>query len=91
MENSSRDGNTRPPDLPLEKPICRLGSNRTGHGTTDWFQIGKGVHQGCILLPCLFNLYADYIMQNAGLDESQAGIKIARKIYITSVMQMIPL
>ena len=50
---------------------------RTGHGTMDWFQIGKGVHQGCILLPCLFNLYAEYIMQNAGLDEAQAGIKIA--------------
>ena len=52
---------------------------RTGHGTTDWFQIGKGVHQGCILPPCLFNLYAEYIMQNAKLDEAQAGIKIARR------------
>ena len=52
---------------------------RTGHGTTDWFQIGKGVHQGCILSPCLFNLYAEYIMQNAKLDEAQAGIKIARR------------
>ena len=50
---------------------------RTGHGTTDWFQIGKGVGQGCILSPCLFNLYAEYIMRNAGLDESQAAIKIA--------------
>ena len=50
---------------------------KTGHGTTDWFQIGKGVCQGCILSPCLFNLYAEYIMQNAGLDEAQAGIKIA--------------
>ena len=50
---------------------------RTGHGTTDWFQIRKGVYQGCILSPCLFNLYAEYIMQNAGLDEGQAGIKIA--------------
>ena len=50
---------------------------RTGHGTTDWFQIGKGVHQGCILSPCLFDLYAEYIMQNAGLEEAQAGIKIA--------------
>ena len=50
---------------------------RTGHGTADWFQIGKGVRQGCILSPCLFNLYAEPIMQNAGLDETQAGIKIA--------------
>ena len=52
---------------------------RTGHGTTDWFQIGKGVGQGCILLSCLFNLYAEYILQNARLDEAQAGIKIARR------------
>ena len=52
---------------------------RTGHGTTDWFQIGKRVHQGCILSPCLFNLYAEYIMRNAGLEEAQAGIKIARR------------
>ena len=52
---------------------------RTGHGTPDWFQIGKGVRQGCILSPCLFNLYAEYIMRNAGLDEAQAGIKIAGK------------
>ena len=51
---------------------------RTGHGTTDWFQIGKGVHQGCILSPCSFNFYAEYIMRNAGLEEAQAGIKIAR-------------
>ena len=50
---------------------------RTGHGTADWFQIGKGVHQGCILSPCLFNFYAEYIMRNAGLKETQAGIKIA--------------
>ena len=52
---------------------------RTGHGTIDWFQIGKVVHQGCILSPCLFNFYAEYIMRNAGLDEPQAGIKIARR------------
>ena len=50
---------------------------RTGHGTTDWFQIGKGVYQSCILSPCLFDLYAEYIMRNAGLEEAQAGIKIA--------------
>ena len=52
---------------------------RTGHGISDWFQIRKGIHQGCILSPCLFHLYAEYIMQNAGLDKSQAGIKIARR------------
>ena len=52
---------------------------RTGHGTTDWFQIGKGVHQGCKLSPCLFNLYAEYIMRNAGLEEAQAGIKISER------------
>ena len=52
---------------------------RTGHGTTDWFQIGKGVCQGCILSPCLFNLYAEYITKNAGLEEAQAGIKISRR------------
>ena len=76
LENSSRDGNTRPPNLPLLKSICR---SRSGHGTIDWFQIGKGVHQGCILSFCLFNLYAEYIMRNAGLDEAQSGIKIARR------------
>ena len=57
---------------------------RTGHGTTDWFQIGKGVRQACILSPCLFNLYAEHIMRNAGLDEAQAGIKMLREISITS-------
>ena len=54
---------------------------RTGHVTTDWFQIGKGVRQGCILSPCLFNLYAEYIMRNFGLNEAQAGIKIKLKIF----------
>ena len=63
---------------------------RTGHGTTDWFQIRKWVHQGCILSPCLFNLYAEYIMWNVRLDEAQAGIKIAGRISITSDMQMTP-
>ena len=65
---------------------------RTGHGTTDWFQIGKGGRQGCILSPCLFNFYAEYIMRNAWLEEEQAGIKIARlgEISITSDMQMTP-
>src|SRR5574339_348755 len=59
---------------------------RTGHGTTDWFQIRKGVRQGCTLSPCLFNFYAEYTMRNAGLDEAQAGIKIAGKISIISHM-----
>ena len=80
MENSERDGNTRPPDPPLENLYAgQEATVRTGHGTTDWFQIGKGVRQGCILSPCLFNLYAEYIMRNAGLEEAQAGIKVARK------------
>ena len=61
---------------------------RTGHGTTDWFQIGIGVCQGCILSPCLFNLYAEYIMRNVGLEEAQAGIKIPERISITSDIQM---
>ena len=77
-ENSERDGNTRTPDLPLENLYAgQEATDRTGHGTTDWSQIGKGVRQGCILLPCLFNLYAEYIMRNIGLEEAQAGIKIA--------------
>ena len=63
---------------------------RAGHGKTDWFQIGKGVHQVCILSPCLFNFYAEYIMGNAGLEEAQAGIKLLEEISITSYMQMIP-
>ena len=61
----------------------------TAHETTNWFQIGKGVHQGCMLSLCLFNLYAEYIMQNAGLDESQTGIKMLGEIPTTSDMQMI--
>ena len=63
---------------------------RTGHRTTDWFQIGKGERQGCILSPCLFNLYAEYIMRNAGLEETQAGIKIAGEISIILDMLMTP-
>ena len=64
------------------------GTVGTGHGTMDWFQIGKGVRQGSILSPFLFNLYAEYIMRNAGLEETQAGIKIAGRISITSDMQI---
>ena len=69
-----RDGNTSPSYLPSEKSVCRL---RTNSYNWTWFQIWEGVHQGCILSPCLFNIYEEYIMQNAGLDEEQAGIKIA--------------
>ena len=63
---------------------------RTGHETAEWFQIGKGVCQGCILSPCLFKLYAEYIMRNTGLDEAQTGISIAGRNIITSDMQMMP-
>ena len=69
------------PDLPLEKP---------GHGKTDWFQIGKGVLQGCVLSPCLFNLHAEYIMRNAELEEAQAESRFPREISITSDMQITP-
>ena len=80
MENSERAGNTRPPDLPLENLYAgQEATVRTRHGTTDWFQIRKRVHQGCILSPCLFNLCAEYIMRNPGLEEIQAGIKIAER------------
>ena len=78
MENSERDGNTRPPDLPLRNWYAgQEATVRTGHGKTDWFQIGKVVHQGCIMSPYLFNLYAEYIMRKAALDETQARIRIA--------------
>ena len=97
MENSSGEGNIRP-------PVCLLinlysgqeATVGTGHGTTDWFQIGKGVHQGCIFSPCLFNFYAEYIMRNAGLNEARAGIKIAgrnisnlRYAYDTNLMEKV--
>ena len=80
-----------------EHPLCLLrnlyagqeATVRTGHGT-DWVQIGKGIHQGCIWPPCLFNLYAEYIVTNTGLDEAQAGIKISRSILENSDMQMTP-
>ena len=80
MENSSRD---EIPDylncLLRNLYACQEATVRTGYGTTDWFQIGKGVRQGCILSPCLFNFHADYIMRNAGLEEGQAGIKMVRR------------
>ena len=77
MENSYRDGNTRPSYLLRNLYAGQEATVRTRHGTMDWFQIGKGVWQGCILSPCLFNLYAEYIMRNPRLDEAQARIKIA--------------
>ena len=80
MENYSRHGNTRPPYLLLRNLYAgQEATVRIRHGTMEWFQIGKGVRQGFILSPCLFNLYAEYIMRNAGLDEAQARIKIARR------------
>ena len=91
MENSERDGI---PDhltcLLRNLYAVQEATVKTGHGTTDWFQIGKGVRQGCILSPCLFNFYAEYIMRNAGLEEAQDGIRIAEEISITSDMQMTP-
>ena len=78
LENSERDGNTRPLTCLLRNLYTgQEPTSRTGHETKDWFQIGKGVCQGCILSPCLFNLYAEYIMRNSGLEDAQAGIKIA--------------
>ena len=78
VENSERDGNARPLTCLLRNLYAgQEATVRTRHGTKDWFQMGKGIHQGCILSPYLFNLYAEYIMWNAGLDEPQAGIKIA--------------
>ena len=78
MENSLRDVYIRPPDLPPEKSYAgQEATVRIGHGTADWFQIGKGVRRGCILSPWLFNLYAEYVMWNVRLDEAQARIKIA--------------
>ena len=75
--NSERDGTTRPLNCLLRNLYAgQEATVRTGHGKTDWFQIGKGVLQDCILSPCLFNLYAEYLMRNSGLEEAQAGIKI---------------
>ena len=87
----SRDGNTRPPDLPLRDLYAgQEATVRTGHETTDWFQNGKGVHQGCILSPCSFNINAEYIMQNARLDKLQVESIPLGKILVASDMQKIP-
>ena len=80
MENSETDGHTNHLACPLRNLYAgQEAIVRTGHETTDWFQTGKGVHRSCILSPCLFNFYAEYIIRNAGLDEAQAGMKIARR------------
>ena len=90
LESSSRVGNTRPPDLPPDKSVCRSRTIlRTGHGTTDWFQIGKRVHQGCILSP-LFNFYAEYIMRKLGWRKHKLESRSLGEISITSDMQMTP-
>ena len=91
MENSERDGNTRHLTCLLRNLYAgQEATVRNGHGTTDWLQIRKGVHQGCILSPCLFNFYAEYIMRNIGLDEAQAGIKIDERNINNLDMQMPP-
>ena len=88
MENSERDGWF---GILRNLYAGQEATVRTGHGTTDWFQIGKGVCQGCILSPCLFNLYTEYIMRNAGLGEAQLESRLPGEISITSDMQMRPL
>ena len=90
LENSQRDGNTKPLYLLRNLYAGQEATVTTGHGTKESFKIGKVLHQGYILSSYLFNLYADYIIQNSKLDESQAGIKIAGEISITSDMQMTP-
>ena len=91
MENSERDGNTRPPDLILRNLYAdQEATVRTGHGTTDWFQIGKGVCQGCTLSPCVFNLYAEYIIKNTGWMKHKLESRLLGGISITSDMQMTP-
>ena len=91
LESSSRDGNTRPPDLPPEESVAgQEATVRTGHGTTDWFQIGKRVRQSCILSPCLFNLYAKYIMRNVGWRKHKLKSRLLGEISITSGLKMPP-
>ena len=92
MENSERDGNTRPPDLSSEKPVAgQEAMVRTRHRTTDCSKIGKGVHQGCMLSPCLLNVYAEYIMRNVRLMKHKLESRLPGEITITSAMQMITL
>ena len=79
MENSSRDGNTRPPDLPPEKSVCRSGRNSYNWTWNTRLDANREIHQDCILSPCLFNLYAEYIMQITGLEEAQVEVKIASR------------
>ena len=91
LENSERDGIPDHLTCLLRNLYAgREATVRTGHGTIDWFQIGKRVHQGCILSPCLFNLYAEYIMRNAGLEEAQAESRLPGEVSITSDVQMTP-
>ena len=91
VENSLRDGNTRPPTCLLRNLyVGQEATVRTVHGKKDWFQIGKGVHQGCILSPSLFNLYAEYLMWKAGLDDAQEVTKIAGRNINNLRMQMTP-
>ena len=86
-----RDGHTRPPDLPLEKSACRSRSSRTGHETIDWFQIGKGVSQGCILSPCLFNLYAECTLcEMLGWMKHKLKSRLQGKILVITDMHMAP-
>ena len=84
MENSEKDGPDLLTCLLRNLYACQEATVRNGHGTTDWFQIGKGVRQGCVLPPCLFNFYAEHIMRNTALKEAQAGIKVARR-YISNL------
>ena len=87
MENSEKDGNPRHLTCLLRNLYAgQEGTERTEHGITDWLQIRKGVHQGCILSPCLFNFYAEYIMRNAGLEEAQLESRLPGEISITSDM-----
>ena len=91
VENSSRDCNTRPSYLPPVKSVCKSWSHSwTRHGTVGLLPNWEQIRQGCILSPCLFNFYAEYIMRNAELDEAQAGIKISRRSIITSDIEMTP-